>query len=107
MHADRTCPCTPRPSVLTTTRTRTQANYERLRGENYYREEQRWNQMQTNEQRREGHLQTKRQTGEGMKANHGSEHYNILNLNYNATPQGQVLQYKVRVSMLCGKPKMR
>jgi hypothetical protein len=65
--------------------------------ESYAREEKYWSNNVNTVQKDETRMETKRLAGEGgTRRNKSSASYNILTLDYEQSPQGQALQYKVR-----------
>eukprot|EP00879_Flechtneria_rotunda_P021733 GHRR01022917.1.p1 GENE.GHRR01022917.1~~GHRR01022917.1.p1 ORF type:complete len:121 (+),score=55.36 GHRR01022917.1:542-904(+) len=68
--------------------------YEKKRQETVQREAQRWQQMETEQQLEAQRMQHVRQAGLKGKQNKGSEHFDIISLEYNPTPEGKKLQYK-------------
>jgi hypothetical protein len=68
--------------------------YENKRAEAYHREKTCHEKMENAMQRHEQVLQNKRETGEGAKRNQSGQHYQIITLEYNSTPEGQKLKTK-------------
>lgn len=72
--------------------------YERKRQEAALRESLRWEQMSATQAAEAQRVQLNREAGLKGKRNVGSEHFNIISLSYNSTPQGQALRYKDEVT---------
>ncbi|GAX78874.1 hypothetical protein CEUSTIGMA_g6313.t1 [Chlamydomonas eustigma] len=68
--------------------------YETKRAEAYHREKTCHEKMENAMQRHEQVIQHKRETGEGAKRNQSGQHYQIITLEYNQTPEGQKLKAK-------------
>lgn len=73
-----------------------QETYNRKRGEQMEKEEQRWEKMAEAQALEAARMEAVRAAGIRGKQNQSSEHFNIITLNYHDTPQGHTLQYKVR-----------
>lgn len=71
-----------------------QAIYENRRQAHDEREKQRWDRINGAEDQRNAFYQANREQALGARANLASEHFDIINLNYHPTPQGQMLKYK-------------
>jgi hypothetical protein len=73
-----------------------QAVHERKRTELMEKEHLRWERMAQEAAAEAARMEAVRATGIRGKQNKSSEHFNIINLNYHSTPEGHMLQYKVR-----------
>lgn len=67
---------------------------QKVRQDNWEKERNRWNNYETKQKNEEQRFQHLRETGVGGKTNKSSEHFNIINLNYAPTPEGQALKQK-------------
>lgn len=65
------------------------------------KEHQRWERMAAEAAAEAARMEAVRAAGLRGKQNKGSEHFNIITLNYEPSPEGQALQYKVRVPEGC------
>lgn len=74
--------------------------YERKRHEAVERDGYRFQQMEAERQTEEARMHRVRELGLKGKTNKSSEHFNIINLNYHHTPEGDKLRYKVRLWQL-------
>lgn len=74
-------------------RSRKQTMYEGKRQAHFAREKDRWTRMDELEGSRAAHEASLRAAGVGNRANRASEHFNIVNLTYDDTPQGRMLKF--------------
>jgi len=69
--------------------------YEKKRQEAALRESLRWEELHAAQQAEVERMQRVRESGLKGKQNKGSEHFNIISLEYHQTKEGQQLRYKV------------
>lgn len=67
---------------------------QKKRADSWEKERNRWNNYEQQQKGEQQKFQQLRDTGVGGKTNQSSEHFNIINLNYAPTPEGQALKQK-------------
>lgn len=69
--------------------------YDHRRAVHKEREDVRWGKIRGAEDQKEAYYEHNRANALGARSNIPSEHFNILNLDYHPTYEGQMLKYKV------------
>lgn len=77
---------------------RKENNIERKRCEGFYREQARWDHMESSAAKKDQYMQHRRDNG-AARSNRSGEDYNIIGLNYNADAGGQNLKYQDQSNM--------